>query len=770
MSVLGSLFSTGVNPNANSTGVTSNLNSGGTQRSFFLQPDVKASSLSTTLSGNIKGSSKSTDSNGNKYSPGFTPDVDYYVDKSNIDKTSGFPVERGVVYNSSVSSTGIPRDTNDILDQDVPNAFDAFDDESNYEYLHHLDRGEIPIGLKLTKDSDIYLSSFVETDTDNEDPISFGYDLIIDYDTSPLFNGAVEDFINNFSSYAEISSRLDILSSFKQQFFKFFKIDSQNLLGLDEPRTYYLQKISGLNELSESISSDKSKQFVDYGKDYITLTLREDVSVNTGYLAALYKLLTWSRVHGKKMIPDNLLRFDIEIVITEARRFNRVVKNSDSTLNQYADLISRYKYKLYECQFFFERLSHENDIDMTNLDYTNSFELKFNYKYTNLRFEKFTDSASIMVGSDIIRDHVAIDNSAIDLSKVDPKNSNSFTINNNSIVVNPIDYVLNKYSPTNQTSTYYPIGSNQTTQTLSPLQILNQNNVAPDPYQAKLANINTNTLINTKTNQSSLLQKTLQNISSTFQADLKRAIYTLKQDITDFFPKNILGGFTEDGYEYNIPAYYINKAFNTVNSSIKNTLGTIRQDIYEQKNIFVQSNLMVINNAIDSGNNLLNNEVGKLSGQNGSNPKEKPSNIYTTENVTPINTGTSLNIYGNSTVQPLIYSGSDVSSDNFPDTPSHHTGRPLNIYSYNPTFPDTPTHDTGAPLDIYSFQENVGDLPPHHTGTPLNIYDYNPTINDMPPHHTGTPLDIYSFDPNNPDTPPHHTGKPINIYDTKKAP
>ena len=351
MSVLGSLFSTGVNPNANSTGVTSNLNSGGTQRSFFLQPDVKASSLSTTLSGNIKGSSKSTDSNGNKYSPGFTPDVDYYVDKSNIDKTSGFPVERGVVYNSSVSSTGIPRDTNDILDQDVPNAFDAFDDESNYEYLHHLDRGEIPIGLKLTKDSDIYLSSFVETDTDNEDPISFGYDLIIDYDTSPLFNGAVEDFINNFSSYAEISSRLDILSSFKQQFFKFFKIDSQNLLGLDEPRTYYLQKISGLNELSESISSDKSKQFVDYGKDYITLTLREDVSVNTGYLAALYKLLTWSRVHGKKMIPDNLLRFDIEIVITEARRFNRVVKNSDSTLNQYADLISRYKYKLYECQF-----------------------------------------------------------------------------------------------------------------------------------------------------------------------------------------------------------------------------------------------------------------------------------------------------------------------------------------------------------------------------------------------------------------------------------
>ena len=637
MSIL-DIFNRGVKPNAGGPGVMEHPPAGGKQRSFFLTPDVKASSLSNTLSDNLhlKGHSKSTDANGKPYSPGFTPDVDYYVDKTNVDPITGLPVERGftplpgIVDSSGRSKYGNPTDTNDILDTFEPAVYDAFKDKAGYEWRHHLDRGEIPIGVELTKNSDIYLTSFSETDMDNEDPVSFGYDIIIDFDNSPLFNGAVEDFINNFSSYAELYSRLDTITKFKEQFFKFFKVNTQNLLGLDEPRTYYLKKISGLNGLTEDITSGDSKQFVDYGKDFITLGLKEDVSVNTGYLAALYKLLTWSRVHGKKMIPDNLLRFDVEIVVTEARKFNRVRKNDSNTLDQFADLVSRYRYKVYECQFFFGPFSHGDSIDMSGLEITDGFDIKFNYKFSTMLFEKFTNTGSVQVGSDITRPHNIVDNSQINVGAIDPSKSNSFISPNGTIILNPIDYVLNKYY------SYTAIGLQQNamfTQGINAIDTMNQDKISKNDYQTKLDNLHVPTAITSITKQSSLLQKTLAAIETSFKADLKRTIYTLKQDLLDFIPKNLLGG----------SAFYTNKAFNTLNNTLHKSLTTIRKDIYEQKNIFVQTQLMGINNVLDTGNNALNNALGKLGGENGNNPKTKPGSIYDT-----------------GPFKPIVYTGTDV--------------------------------------------------------------------------------------------------------------
>jgi hypothetical protein len=550
MSVLSNIFNRGVKPGAGGPGVTLHPHSGGTQRSFFLEPDVRASSLTNTLSGNLhlRGHSKSTDSNGRPYPIGFTPDVEYYVDKDNIDFVTGLPVEKGVTPLSGVidssgrSKYGKPRNTNDILNDIEPSVYDAFRDSATYEWRHRLDRGEIPIGLELTKNSDIYLTSFSETDTDNEDPVSFGYDIIIDFDNSPLFNGAVEDFINNFSSYTELYSRLDKIEKFKSQFFKFFKINTQNLLGLDEPRTYYLKKISGLDGLTENISSDTSKQFVEYGKDFITLGLKEDVSVNMGYLASLYKLLTWSKIHGKKMIPDNLLRFDVEIVVTEARKFNRVRKNDNNSLDEFADLISRYRYKVYECQFFFGNFTHGNDIDMSELGINDGFDIKFNYKFSTMRFEKFSDMGSIQIGNDITRMHDAVDNSQLNLGTVDPSNSNSFISTNGAIILNPIDYVLNKYY------NYTEIGLQQNaafTQGINSIDIMKQTKISPNDFKSKLNNAYIPTAIKSITKQSSLLQKTLEAIQSSFKANLKRSIYMLTQDLLDFVPTNFLGGFTE---------------------------------------------------------------------------------------------------------------------------------------------------------------------------------------------------------------------------------
>jgi hypothetical protein len=77
---------------------------------------------------------------------------------------------------------------------------------------------------------------------------------------------------------------------------------------------YYLKKVAGLKNLSESNTGDTKKYLVDYRKDLITLDFNEDVTLSIGTLAHLYKLLYWSKPNGKSIIPENLLRFNCDII------------------------------------------------------------------------------------------------------------------------------------------------------------------------------------------------------------------------------------------------------------------------------------------------------------------------------------------------------------------------------------------------------------------------------------------------------------------------
>jgi hypothetical protein len=284
--------------------------------------------------------------------------------------------------------------------------YNNFEDFSGKQFTHLLDYfsaqkgiGDFrPIPDPVTAGiKDIYLGSFIKTFDENEDPTMLGYDLTIKIDQSPLFNGTVESFIKQFAGYgnSEIAARLEIYGKFKEQFFKFFKNDqpsSQNspvFDGTSGTKTYYLKKIGGLNGLNDQSDGNESKQFVDYGKTFITLGFYEDVTQNLGYLASLYKSLAYSRLNGKQIIPGNVLRFDVDITITEVKKYNRVFKNLlDNKLDIVVDKISKYVYTLYECQFFFPTLPHGDAIDMWKLETTDEFEFKFNYKWSTLRFDK----------------------------------------------------------------------------------------------------------------------------------------------------------------------------------------------------------------------------------------------------------------------------------------------------------------------------------------------------------------------------------------------
>ena len=348
---------------------------------------------------------------------------------------------------SRSTSSKIDESTTTKSEEDAYSARDyylRFDDSKTDYFRHglHIEGLTKTISGKNARESYIgkpglnAFNTFSESQHENNDPVIFGFDIIFDTVNSPLLNGSVEDFISEFSYISEVASRAIVIDDFKRQFTKIFRTrgnldaefkadyGSDNVLinnqrkgqamassvnsnlntyanstggKTDLYRTgrraymgYYLQKVDGLSKLVESNTSETKKFLVDYPKDVIKLTFLEDLSLSMGALAHLYKLLYWSRPNGKNIIPENLLRFNCDIVISECRNFNRVRKAANTgDIEILKDNVSRYIYSLRECQFFFDKMSHEDSIDMGNIKTTDTFEVSFNYKYSALKFEKW---------------------------------------------------------------------------------------------------------------------------------------------------------------------------------------------------------------------------------------------------------------------------------------------------------------------------------------------------------------------------------------------
>jgi hypothetical protein len=128
------------------------------------------------------------------------------------------------------------------------------------------------------------------------------------------------------------------------------------------------------------------------------LTFFEDTTLNLGTLYSLYKLIYWSRLRGKSIIPENLLRFDCKIIVSEFRNFVRVRRNVSSGIGYEVlkDNLSRYVYNLYECQFFFDKPTHPDSVDIggSSLTSTPTYDVSFNFKYSNMTFERFSGDIS----------------------------------------------------------------------------------------------------------------------------------------------------------------------------------------------------------------------------------------------------------------------------------------------------------------------------------------------------------------------------------------
>lgn len=281
--------------------------------------------------------------------------------------------------------------------------------------------GTLPPNLsdfyRSNESSEFRKSIYKGTPYENGDPIIYGFEIIFDDINSPLLNNSVSDFLNLLSNVSEIRARNKVYEEFKYHFTKFFKTRStirydeeqlsitkarefslpeseklQNLyeIGKKAYKSYYVTGISGLSKLVEANTPTEKKAIVDYNKDVITLEFHESVSMSVGLLAHLYKLLYWSKPNSKGIVPENLLRFNCEIIISEMRNFSRIRKDVETgNLERIKDNLSRYVYSLRECQFYFDKLPHDDQIDLTSPKTFEKLQVQIDYKYSTMKFERF---------------------------------------------------------------------------------------------------------------------------------------------------------------------------------------------------------------------------------------------------------------------------------------------------------------------------------------------------------------------------------------------
>jgi len=300
------------------------------------------------------------------------------------------------------------------------------------------------------------------TPYENEDPVYFGFEIIIDTLNSPIFNGEAHDFIKQLGTagHLEIGGRSSILDSFNFEIQKFFKFNDlvdkgglltggpyvnrpvpegsdpfDNLYKSNLKKRHYIKKIEGLEKLVEANTASAAASFVKWKTDLLKLTFYEDVTLSTGTLLNLYKLLYWSRKRGKGLIPENLLRFDCEIIVSEIRNIGRVRRalnppapvdkkftppKKNAITGQYKTLedfeaeldtsadestqtipesraleiikenVSRYRYSVYECQFHVPAMAHLTSIDQTiPLTPYDGHTIDISFKHSDMSFERF---------------------------------------------------------------------------------------------------------------------------------------------------------------------------------------------------------------------------------------------------------------------------------------------------------------------------------------------------------------------------------------------
>jgi len=201
-----------------------------------------------------------------------------------------------------------------------------------------------------------------------EDPAMLGFEISFDVN-SPLFFGndyptpapaynSIEYFLNKYGDLGEdMYLRNTLWMEFKDKIFTIFEKNLEKDFRNVKNKPYYINKISGLNNLN--------KKIIKYSEDKLTITLNEDVRMISWYISELYNNLVYSYKNKRYMIPENLLRFNMNIKIHDMRNFimpNR--KKDDKNKIEYNNSPkSTIMFTLRDCSFnFFNSYNFTDEI------------------------------------------------------------------------------------------------------------------------------------------------------------------------------------------------------------------------------------------------------------------------------------------------------------------------------------------------------------------------------------------------------------------------
>jgi len=222
-------------------------------------------------------------------------------------------------------------------------------------------------------------NSYVNSDT-YEDPTYLIFDMKIITEESPLFENLLPFMENYADAVPEIAERIDYYQELINNLLKIFPTDRTD--ENDGTKRHYIESLTGLDVLQAKI--------VNYPEDIITITLSDDITLITHYLAELYNNLVYSYDTRRYLIPENLLRFNVEITVKDIRNEKKVdyINSSEDTkeLNVINNDVSLLIYTLHDCQFnFYDTKSFGNEITvggwgaaLPNTPAKNS--LNFNFK------------------------------------------------------------------------------------------------------------------------------------------------------------------------------------------------------------------------------------------------------------------------------------------------------------------------------------------------------------------------------------------------------
>jgi hypothetical protein len=256
---------------------------------------------------------------------------------------------KGYVENDQLIPDIIPTDTKQLDDYSVSNSMGK-------------------VGMRSYDDASFKYGVSDEFAISYEDPTYPKFQLSFtanDKDYLNLFPQA-SNFISAYSSINDIANRADILKEFNRIFFSIFDADFSMANIKNYNKSHYINSIDGLNKLNSKIVDYVGQKGLKPEGDYITITLSEDVSYLSLYLAELYNNLHYDYKGQRYLIPDNCMRFNMAIKINDIRSFktkNPAFKAGDelSTLWIYDENISSMIYTLYDCNMVFAESQNIED-------------------------------------------------------------------------------------------------------------------------------------------------------------------------------------------------------------------------------------------------------------------------------------------------------------------------------------------------------------------------------------------------------------------------